>query len=232
MAGLDATIAYFLKLTIVPEVVWHILPLFIATAIILTYFEKYRDEREEWGSYLSNSLVLMFVAIGLFRHIYTVGIPGFDNLITYTDKSIAAVFLLFIGWILLKFNFEHLLPRRFARHLSSVLTLHLLAYATILYVYSDLGFSWIVVLALLVLIIAISAILNLIRLPLKKLFAYTAKVKARERVENVKEARYELDELKRELKTRKRELEKIEVGQLEKQKKEAVRLKKIIKKRS
>jgi hypothetical protein len=212
-----------------PGVLWEILPLFVSTIIILLYFEKYDREQEDWADYISNSLVLLFISIGLLKYIYELDIFGAVNFFVYQGKSIATIFLMLIGMILLRFNFEHVLPKKLALHLSSTLTIHLIAYSVVLFVYSNLAFSWMIPLSLLVLIIIISAILHLFKMPLKRLFVYSEKLKTKERFENVKEAKFQISELENQLKMRKRELQKIDLKKAEKEKREALKLKKIIK---
>lgn len=227
--ALASTILYFLRLSITPGVMWEILPLFVSTIIILLYFEKYDREQEDWSGYLSNSLVLLFVSISLLKYIYELDIFGASNFIVYQSKSIATVFLMLVGMILLRFNFEHILPKKLALHLSSTLTIHLIAYAVILFVYSRLTLTWMIPFSLLVLIIVVSVILHLFKMPLKRLFVYSEKLKTRERFENVKEAKFQIGELESQLKMRRRELQKIDLKKAEKEKQEALKLKKIIK---
>ena len=63
-------VLYFLKLTLVPEILWSVLPLAISTLVVLAYFQRYEVEREGWNGYLANALVLLFVSMSLFRYIY------------------------------------------------------------------------------------------------------------------------------------------------------------------
>ena len=126
---------YFLDLSLNPEVLWNILPLAIATIFIIIYFQMYKDEKPGWESHFSNSLVLLFVSMSLFRYIYNLGIPGIDNLINYYEKSSATVLLLIIGTSLAKINFEHLMPEKLAGYTASPLTVNLVAYAVILFVF-------------------------------------------------------------------------------------------------
>jgi hypothetical protein len=83
--------------------------------------------------------------------------------------------------------------------------------------------------SLLVLIVVVSVILHLFKMPLKRLFLYSEKLKTRERFENVKEAKFQIGELESQLKMRRRELQKIDLKKAEKEKQEALKLKKIIK---
>ena len=76
-----ANMGYFLALGLKTEVLWIIFPLAIATVVMLIYFGKYREEKPGWNSYVSNSLVLLFVSVILLRQIYNVDGSGFVNFI-------------------------------------------------------------------------------------------------------------------------------------------------------
>ena len=225
------TISYFWDLTFKLNVLWNIIPLAIATIVILIYFERYKDERAGWNTYLSNSLVLLFVSISLFKYIYSINNAGAFNFIEYFGKTIATASLLLMGSILFKINFSHILPEKFAKYLSSVLTINLFAYLIILFVYSTLKLSLNILWALLIIIIFLSIILNLAKLPLNKLFEYIEKEKRKEQIKNIKEAKYQIEELKKELKYREKQLKKIKAKQLKQEEEQAKKLEKIIKKR-
>tara|TARA_Y100000310_G_scaffold344450_1_gene457276 strand:+ start:337 stop:1041 length:705 start_codon:yes stop_codon:yes gene_type:complete len=223
------TISYFWDLTFTTGVLWIIIPLALATIIILMYFERYEKEKAGWNTYLSNSLVLLFVSLLLFRYIYSINNAGFFNFVEHLDKTIASAVLLLIGLILLKFNFEHILPERFAKYLSSVLTINILAYALVLFVYSKFPPTLNELLALLIMVIVFSTILNLAKLPLSKIFKYVQKEKRKEQFKDVKESKYQIKELKGDLKSREKALEKTKVKELDEKKEDAIKLKKMIK---
>ncbi|GAI40863.1 unnamed protein product, partial [marine sediment metagenome] len=182
------------------------------------------------SSYLSNSLVLLFVSMSLFRYLFSINQGGYFNLVEYPAKSIATILLLFIGVGLTKFNFEHILPERFSKYLSSPLTINLSALGIILFVYSSIKFNFFATISLILLILFLITIFNLIKFPIRKLRKSIEKEKKQERFKNTKEAVYEIDELKRELKARDKELKQIKLKQAETQKTEGIKLKKIIKK--
>ena len=228
--SLTQTISYFWDLTFNPEVLWIIIPLIFATVIILAYFERYKEERAGWNTYLSNSLVLLFVSIALLRYIYTINGIGFFNFIESFHKTIATAILLLVGLILLKFNFSHVLPERFEIYISSVLTLNIATYAIVLFVNSKFPPSLNELFALLIIVISFSIILNLAKLPLNKLFEYIKKEKKKEQVKDIKESKYQIKELEGDLKSRVKGLKKEKLKELEETKKEAVKLKKMIKK--
>ena len=224
-------ILYFWDLTFTLEVLWNVIPLAIATVVIVTYFERYKEERAGWNTYLSNSLVLLFTSLNLLRYIYSINNAGAFNFVEYFIKTIAAASLLLIGSLLFKFNFEHIFPERITQYLSSVITINLIAYAAILFVYSKFPATWNDLFALLIIIAFFSLIFNIAKLPLNKLFKYIEKEKKKEQIKNIKEAKYQIDELKKELKYRKEQLEKRKIQELKEEEKQTKKLEKIIKKK-
>jgi len=223
-------ISYFIGLTFEIEVLWNIIPLVIATFLILLYFERYEGEKGGWNSYLSNSLILLFVSINLFRYLYNMGGIGVLNFIDYPAKTIAVILLLLISLILLRFNFEHLLPEKFAKYLGSVLTTNLTAYAIILFVYSDLKNNWETVLPLIILVGLLSALLNVIKKPLRIFFKYIEKERFKDQLRNAKESLFQIKELKNEVKFREKKMKEVEVKDVEKKEKQAKKVEKILKK--
>jgi len=223
-------INYFINLAFIPETLWAVAPLIIATILIIVYFEIYHKEDYVWSSYLSNSLVLLFVSMALFKYLLSINQGGYANIINYPAKSIATIALLFIGVALTKFNFEHILPERFSKHLSSPLTINLSALGIVLFVYSTIKFNFYSTISLILLILVLILLFNLIKFPIKGLRKLIAKEKKQERFKDTREAVYEIDELKRELKARDKELTQIKLKQADEQKQEAVKIKKIIKK--
>lgn len=223
-------IGYFLALTIKTEVLWNVIPLAFATILIIFYFERYKEERPGWNTYLTNTLVLLFVSMSLFRHIYGLSVDGFYNFVDYPGKTIVTAFVLLVGFLLMKFNFEHLLPEKYTGYISSPLTINLMAYVAILFVFSSVKMSWTAFFALLLIVLILSAILSLIRIPLKKFSVFLKKEKKKERVKNIKEEKYQIKELKRELRYMEKELKKVQLKELDKEKKEAIKLKKFLRK--
>lgn len=223
-------INYFITLAFTPEVLWAIAPLIIATILIIIYFEIYHKEDYVWSSYLSNSLVLLFVSLALFKYLFSIEGGGYANLIDYPAKSIATIALLFIGVTLTKFNFEHVLPERFSKHLSSPLTINLAALGIILFVYSSIKYNIYSTISLIILVLILILIFNLIKFPIKGLRKLITREKKQERFKDTKEAVFQRDELKRELKSRDKELTKIKLKKADEQKQEAVKIKKIINK--
>ncbi|MDP1729009.1 MAG: hypothetical protein Q8L27_02290 [archaeon] len=224
------TILYFLKLTITTEALWLVIPLFISTVLIIIYFGLYREERPDWNTHFSNSFVLIFISIALLRFVYGINNWGAFNFVNYWGKTLSSIVPLAIGLILMKFNFEHLLPMKWATYINSPITVNLFAYAIILLVYSPEKITWVSIVSLLIMIIVLVTLLALIKTPTKKFAEYLKKTKEKERIKNAKEAIFQISELKGELKYRECELKKMQLKELDKEKKQAIKLKKILKK--
>lgn len=220
----------FKDLTFYSDALWIILPLFLSTLLMMLYFGIYREEKTEWDSHLSNSFVLIFVSIALLRYIYSIDAQGLVNYVEYVDKFIATVFLLGIGYTLMKFSFEHLLPKKISRYVNSPLTVNLFAYAIVLFVYSTIIFTWHSYLALLILIILLIGFLILVKIPARRISEYMKKEKEKERIENVRERAFRIRELKEDLESQEKELKNLKINEVEKKKKEAVKLNKILRK--
>ncbi len=219
---------YLLKLNLVPDVFWNVLPLIIATIITVIYFQKYSDERPGWNSYMGNSLILLFVGMALLRYLYGLNGLGAGNYIGHYDKSIAIVFLLLIGMLILRFNFEHLLPEVVSRYISSPLSVNLIAFMIILYTYSERGNTWGIWFALLSIFIGLNLALNALKFPLRWTFNYIEKLKAKEIIQDVKEEKFEIEELKKEIEYKEKRLKNID-KRAEQSKKISRKIKKIIK---
>ena len=202
----------------------------IATLILFVYFQFYSEEKGGWNTYLSNSLVLLFVSIDLLRRIYNLDGAGAANYLEHLDKSIAVIILSSFGFLLARLNFEHLLPERFASFLSSPVTINFSAYAIILFVYSQLRFSWEIFGALIVIVVVLSLILSILKFPLKKLFIYISKQKEKSELNDAKELILRVDELKRDLKYHEKGLRDKKEKDLDKEKEKAIKLKKVLRK--
>ncbi|MBT4446559.1 hypothetical protein HOA92_00745 [archaeon] len=112
-----------------PSMVWIVVPLLIALTLMTIYFAKYKNEELGWNTALGNSLVLIFVSLNLFQHVYVVGIQ--------VATIILSSILLLLGIMLLFVNFTHYLPKRISYFISSPLPVNLIAYVAIAIVYSE-----------------------------------------------------------------------------------------------
>tara|TARA_Y100000310_G_C20422035_1_gene687131 strand:+ start:137 stop:847 length:711 start_codon:yes stop_codon:yes gene_type:complete len=223
-------LGYFLELTITPGVLWNVVPLAIATLLILIYYQVNIKEHADWSSFFSNSLVLLFVSMNLFRYIYTIGGVGSHNFVEHFVKTSITAILLLFGLLLVRFNFQHVLPEKISKYISSPLSVNSFAYVIILAVYSTKPVNWIFVISLIILLVLLIVMLNLMKIPLRLFKNYIDKEKKKERAQNAKEAVFQIKELKRKLNSQEKELRTIRLKEVESEKKEGLTLKKIINK--
>lgn len=237
-------VIYLLELSFAGDVLWLILPLMLATAVMLVYFERYKEERPEWNTYVANSLVLLFVSINLIRYIYHINDVGVINFINFPAKFGVSLFVLLIGIVILFLNFEHFFPEKIAKHIGSPLTLNLIAYVFIIYVYSEVKGDWNIIVSLLIIFLVLLLILNLVRVFLEGLFMKIKKMKDREELDQVKQDKKPIEERRKQIKLVEKKIKKEarEVDEKEEEivrdmlkkldmrKKAAVKLKKAVKK--
>lgn len=225
---IPGVLTYLLKISVFSEAFWVVLPLAIATIVMVIYFQKYKTELSGWNNYVASSLILLFVSLALFRQIYLSDIYGAVNFIEYSNKSIVVVMLLLIGLLIVRFNFFHALPKKIVEVISSGITLNILAYVATLYVYAELEDTFALWISLIILFAFWLAVFNLLKIPLRILFKKLEKMKEKERVEDIKQEQFEISELKGELKKKEKKLKKDELGDVDKQKKQAIKFKRLI----
>ncbi len=234
---------YYLELTFKTELLWTIIPLAIATIVMLVYFEKYHEERAGWNTYTANSLILIFVAMILLRYIYSIDGAGSINFTIYQGKTAVSALIFLLGIVMLFLNFEHFLPEKIAMHLSSPLTLNLIAYIAILFIYTKPAINGSILIPLIIIFILLIAILNFLRIILRKFFKRLRRMKEKEKVEEIIQEKKPIKEEKKKIKKEEKiirkekkdikkeelKLAKIRLKKLDKQKKEAIKLKKVVK---
>ncbi len=214
------------------DIMWIIAPLLIATVLMYIYFQKYKDEELGWNSAVANSLVSLFVSITLLRHIYFISPPGSTlNFIDNMSKTVFALLLLFSAFVLLIINFEHMLPKKIAYHISSPLTTNLISYIVILFVYSNMIFDSITFITLLIFFLLLRIILYIIQSPIDRFFNYMRHLKEQERIKDLEKARKKIREEKKVLEKKEKKIKQTAIKQLEKEKKEIKRVKKALKKK-
>ncbi len=237
-------IMYLLRLSFAGDVLWLVLPLILATLVMLVYFERYKEERPQWNTYVANSLVLLFVSINLIRYLYYIDGAGFINFINFPVKFGVSLFILFIGIVILFLNFEHFFPEKIAKHIGSPLTLNLIAYIFIVYVYSDIEAHLHIVISLFIIFLVLLLLLNIVRVFFEDLFSNMKKMKDKEELEQVKQDKKPLEERRKQIKLVAKKIKKEErevnekeeeivrdmLKKLDKRKRDAARLKRAVKK--
>jgi len=124
----------------IPGMLWIITPLVVALLLMEFYFSRYTKEELGWNTAVGNSLVLIFVSIDLLRHIY-----GDQNFLAMeitelllVKKTIIALVVAAASFLLLFTEFFHVLPKKFAFFVSSSLPVNLIAFFSIILVYSEI----------------------------------------------------------------------------------------------
>ena len=121
-----------------PDMIWMVLPLGVALIAMQFYFGRYSKEELGWDSFVSNTIVLFFVAIDLLRHIYNLLPADPLNFFLYPFKTTAALIVAVESVTLFFADFFHFLPKKLAFLISSPLPVNLTAYVAMTIVYSDI----------------------------------------------------------------------------------------------
>lgn len=215
-----------------PDVLWTIVPLLIATVIMFVYFQKYKEEELGWNSAVANSLVAVFVSVSLLRHVYFITSPGsILNFTQYLSKTIFSLLLFFTAFILLVVNFSHVLPKKVAYYASSPLTINLISYVVIIFVYSNIPFDLVTFFILLIVFAVFRMLLYLVQFPLVKLFKHLKRLKEQEEIKDVQKEQKKIEGEKKEIKKKEKKIKKTKIKELEHKEKQIQRVKKVIAKK-
>lgn len=184
-----------------PEMIWMIIPLVIVTVVMTFYFGMYRREQLGWNTAVGNSMVLIFVSIDLFRHIFNLTSPGTTlNFIEVPFKSVVAGIIFIEGLFLMFINMMHFLPKRISFAISSPLPVNLTAYLVMTIVYTEMVFDFATLCAAVIIFIAFYSILKFVQLAERALIKKVAYAR-------VAEEKAEIDTSKKELAKEKAQLE-------------------------
>lgn len=120
------------------DMLWMLLPLLGALILMEFYFGRYKEEELGWNTAFGNSLILIFVAIDTFRHVYE-PIGGSAIAIIYSGhiKILISLVILVMGLFLMLADFFHFLPKRIAYIISSPAYINLIGLLGIIIVYSE-----------------------------------------------------------------------------------------------
>ena len=117
----------------VKEMLWILTPLFLAMILIELYFARYFFEEEGWNMPYSNSLILIFVSIDLFRVLNAGG-----ELSGVNPRNALAIAVATLGIILTASNFLHMWSREFAFGVSNHLPVNFIAYMSVIIIYAKI----------------------------------------------------------------------------------------------
>lgn len=177
------------------DMLWILLPLLTALFLMELYFGRYKEEELGWNSAVSNSIVLFFVGMNLCSFLYSknmlIGITTVPQALVdiAAKKTFIAFFILLESVFFIALNFFHLVSRRFAFGISSALIMNYLGVISIVLVYSNLSFDFVMIPAILLLFIITVLFFLILQMLIPK---------KEETDEEVKEGEGELNEIEQE----------------------------------
>jgi hypothetical protein len=148
-----------------PDMLWMLLPLAATLLLMEFYFGRYKEEELGWNTAFGNTIVLIFISIDLFRHLYEPsGQTVFQFILSAGDiKVIVPLWIAGLALLLMLVDFFHFLPKKIAYMLSSPTYVNLIGLLGIIVVYStSIPLDWTTVFACAILFV----IANLIMLGL------------------------------------------------------------------
>ncbi|MBC8500619.1 MAG: hypothetical protein ISS25_00905 [Nanoarchaeota archaeon] len=132
-------IDFFRKPFINKEMVWMIIPAVVTIIVMEIYYSKHKKELTGWNTATANSLVLIFIAMDLFRFLSNKGSLSFSNPGSYAfSASVLVSIVLLEAIFMFVMDFSHIWPRFLAFHFSSHLTVNLIAYTSIVILYGGI----------------------------------------------------------------------------------------------
>ena len=152
----------FIEILLAPinykEMLWIAIPLVLTLFLTELYFSRYKLEELGWNSAYGNALVLIFVAVDIFRYLYN------HNLLENMSIKLAiALTVSALGIVLTMLNFFHILPENLAYGLSSKLPMNFIAYIALILIYSKIPVDSTTLIASLGLLVTMSAVIILLR---------------------------------------------------------------------
>jgi len=131
------------------QMLYIITPMLITLLLMEFYFGHYDREELGWNTAVGHALVLIFVSVDLTKTIYPTMAPStmlirawynLTHLGTQSGEAISTLItavIFAIGILFLVTNFFHWLPKKFAFILSGTLEINLIAYLSIVIVYTN-----------------------------------------------------------------------------------------------
>ena len=128
------------------EILWILIPLILTLFVMETYFGRYANDELGWNTAVGNALVLLFVAMDLFRTLIR-HLPEPHTFRTVFPHLSEARFILAacvgIGaCYLIATNFFRIFPKQIAFEISSAFPINFIAYATVVLVYTTIPLDW------------------------------------------------------------------------------------------
>lgn len=119
------------------SMLWMLIPILLTLVFMEFYFGRYKEEELGWNTAFGNALVLLFVAIDLFRRLYEPSGKTLEEFIAIGDiKIIISLVVLGLSLLLMLIDFFHILPKKIAYVVSSPGYINMIAALGIIIVYS------------------------------------------------------------------------------------------------
>jgi len=139
--------------------IWILAPLLVTLLLMEFYFNRYKGEELGWNTAFGNSLILIFVSIDILKFLYT------HRMLDYvTLESALAIAVILLGFVLMILSFFHLMPKELAFGLSSRLPINIIAYLTIVIIYSGMIIDFYTAVASIIFAVIVGAVLRLVSL--------------------------------------------------------------------
>ena len=152
------------------EMLWILLPSIAALFLMEFYFGRYKEEEIGWESAVGNALALFFVGMNLASWLYShellLGFFSVEAAVFQTalTKTFIALFVLAESALLLVLNFFHVVKKKFAFGISSVLVINFISVISIILVYSEIPLDALTIPSVLIVFILLILFFWLIRL--------------------------------------------------------------------
>ena len=120
------------------DMFWILIPLVFSLIIMEIYYIKYKNEELGWNTATANSFIIIFIGMDLLRYLSNHSLlifwPGKNGF----SLTMLVTIVLIEGLLMFGLNFGHKWPKFIAYHLSSRLTVNMIAYISIIIVYRTL----------------------------------------------------------------------------------------------
>ena len=158
----------FTQLLITPWVIrdalWLVLPLILILIFIHVYFGRNRIEELGWNSAFANAVSLLWVCAQLFKFLFlNYSFKSFFDNSLFRQHFIFIIILLIWVFVILRFNFYHSVPKRFAYFISSADAVYIIAYLAIAIVVGDILITWHILLASALVFVVLVALFALLK---------------------------------------------------------------------
>jgi len=144
---LSVVIPRFFEMVVVPmqkrDALELLVPLVIALFLVQIYFGRNKEESIGWNTAFGNCIVLLFVISKLINYVYEkFGFIGFHTVGGESFyKTILIICLCLLTLALMLIDFFHAIDRRISFFLSSSIFITVIAFISVVLVYSDIPFD-------------------------------------------------------------------------------------------